>query len=104
MFTMTGHEHQWGSRVEIAIKDNTTTNMLWAHDWLPEYQGNPPMNVYPVTQPLQLRAGQSVTVACSWKNTTQKDLRFPTEMCVGTGFYFPGNGEIDCEDGSWSEN
>ena len=28
-------------------------------------------------------------------------LVFPTEMCVGIGFYFPGRGQINCVDGTW---
>jgi hypothetical protein len=103
LFTLTGHAHQWGKRIEIQVQDDTTTNMLWAHDWVAEFQSNPPMNVYSVEQPLRLAAGQTVQLTCTWQNTTAKDIRFPTEMCVATGFYFPGAGEIDCEDGEWSE-
>lgn len=103
LFSMTGHEHEWGSRVEIELIDNGNKNMLWAYDWRPEYQSNPPAHYFPVAKPLTLKAGQQLKVTCYWNNTTDKDLGFPREMCVASGFYYPSNGEIDCDEGVWSE-
>ena len=39
---------------------------------------------------------------CEWNNTTDTTYRFPTEMCVGIGFYV-GQVEIDCIDGEWAQ-
>jgi hypothetical protein len=104
LFSLDGHQHEWGRHVDIELLDGSTSTMLWSHDWTPEYQFNPPINVYSVSQPLLLKAGQSVRVNCTWDNTTPTPLSFPREMCVGSGFYFPAMGEIDCVEGSWSQN
>ena len=102
LFTITGHQHQWGTHVSVQLLDGATTQMLWSYDWQPSYQSAPPYTIYGVDQPLNLKAGQQVKVTCSWNNTTANDLGFPTEMCVSPAFYFPAvNGEIDCVDGSW---
>lgn len=104
LYSLDGHQHEWGSRVDIELLDGASSTMLWSHPWIPEYQFDPPVNVYSVEKPLLLKAGQSVRVSCEWNNTTAGELRFPREMCVGSGFYFPATGSIDCEEGFWSES
>ena len=38
---------------------------------------------------------------CTWKNDSDKEMRFPTEMCGATG-YFVGDGRLQlCLDGHW---
>ena len=51
---------------------------------------------------MALHTGDTVHTHCEWTNATGSDLMFPDEMCVGTGFYFPGHGQIICDDGDWS--
>lgn len=102
IFSITGHEHEFGSHVTIQQIDGAQTSMLWNHDWQPEYQSAPPFQIYSVATPLLLKAGQQVQVTCTWNNPGATDLAFPREMCVSTSFYFPAtNGEIDCVDGNW---
>ena len=102
LFTLTGHEHELGSHVDIQLLDGANTSMLWSYDWQPSYQSAPPYKIYGVQQPLRLTAGQQLQVTCTWVNNTGNDLGFPREMCVGSGFYFPADaGEIDCVDGNW---
>jgi len=102
LFTITGHQHEFGSHVNILLDDGGNATSLWNNDWLPQYQSTPPETIYSVAQPLVLKAGQKMTVTCSWNNPGAVDLAFPREMCVGSGFYFPAvKGEIDCVDGNW---
>jgi hypothetical protein len=102
LFTLTGHEHEFGSHVDIQLIDGANTSMLWTYDWQARYQSAPPYAIYGVQQPLQLQTGQRLQITCSWENTSGADLRFPREMCVASGFYFPAvDGEIDCVDGAW---
>lgn len=101
LLTLTGHEHEFGSHVDIQLGDGANTTMLWSYDWQPSYQSAPPYTIYSVDQPLKLKAGQTLQVTCSWMNSTANDIAFPREMCIGTGFYYPAVGEIDCTDGIW---
>ena len=102
LFTLTGHEHEYGSHVDIQLLSGGNSSMLWSYDWEPQFQSAPPYKIYGVSQPLQLTAGQQVQVTCTWSNPTGNDLGFPREMCVGSSFYFPAvDGEIDCVDGNW---
>jgi hypothetical protein len=102
LFAIAGHAHEYASNVNIQLGDGTANNMLWNHDWQPQYSSAPPYLIYGKDQPLALKAGQQITVTCSWNNTSGIDLAFPREMCVSVGFYFPAvTGEIDCVDGNW---
>ena len=102
LFTITGHEHEFGSHVGIQLIDGSTTSMLWDYDWQPQFQSAPPYKIFGVQQPFQLKAGQQIKITCTWDNTTANDIGFPREMCVSSSFYFPAiNGEIDCIDGNW---
>jgi hypothetical protein len=42
-----------------------------------------------------------LTADCTYHNSTASTLEFPREMCVGFAFFFPGDAEVDCFDGSW---
>lgn len=105
LYSLDGHAHEFATHVSIEILDPAggASNMLWSNPWRPEYQSNPPINIYSVQKPLVLKAGQKVRVTCSWDNTQGgSDISFPREMCVSSGFYFPApKGEIDCTDGAW---
>jgi hypothetical protein len=103
LYTLTGHEHALGSHVDIDLLDGANApKSLWSHDWQPSFTSDSPYNIYPVQQPLLLKSGQQVRVTCTWINSKTDPVTFPSEMCVGSGFYFPSvDGEIDCVDGVW---
>jgi hypothetical protein len=105
LFLLAGHEHQWGTHFTFTQTSGSASPLtLYEHDWLPEYELNPPLNFYPRATPLVVKAGDTLKVTCTWDNTAgATPLAFPTDMCVGWGYYFPGNGEIDCVDGSWPQ-
>jgi len=99
LFTLTGHEHEFGSHVDIQLSDGTSTNtqMLWSYDWQPSYQSAPPYKIYGVQQPLVLMPGQELQVTCTWNNNTGNDLAFPREMCVGSGFVLEAMPQAVCD-------
>ena len=102
LLTLVGHEHEWGSRVKVEVINGTgTVNNVWEHAWQPAFQTDPPLNLYSKDKPFVLHAGDTMRVTCDWNNTTDTALTFPREMCVGSGFYFPSRGELDCGDGNW---
>jgi hypothetical protein len=102
LFSLIGHEHQWGSHVKIELLDNTNVpNTLWDYDWNPSYIADPPINIYTKEQPLIFKTGSTLRLTCTWDNTTNDTVGFPREMCVAQGFYFPAHGALECGDGSW---
>jgi hypothetical protein len=52
---------------------------------------------YTMDDPFVLTKGTRLRQTCKWNNTTDQKMLFPTEMCVGFGYYFPGESRIMCE-------
>lgn len=101
-FMLNGHAHHWATHLDVQVIDaQGAATQIYKYDWQPEFEFNPPLNVYSKEQPLVIAAGQQLKTTCVYDNTTTSDIVFPKEMCVGDGFYFPGRGEIDCVDGIW---
>jgi hypothetical protein len=104
LFLLAGHQHEWGSRVSIEQVSGDATKVLYDEKWSPEYNTNPPRLNFTKDEPLVLKEGDTLRLHCEWNNTTEKSLRFPQEMCVAFGMYFPGTADIDCFDGDWQDH
>jgi hypothetical protein len=101
-FAIGGHAHEWGSHVRLDVDRKGATNeVLYDHDWEPHFQADPPLTYYDLNAALELHAGDVLHVTCDYQNTTDDEIHFPREMCVGIGFYFPGTSDIQCADGQW---
>lgn len=104
LFALGGHAHEWGSNVRLHVeRKNKVAETLYDKPWEPTFQADPPLNYYDIAAPLELHAGDVLTVDCDYKNTTDAEIGFPREMCVGVAFFFPGTADIQCGDGFWHE-
>ena len=55
--------------------------------------------------PLVVKKGDTVRTRCTWMNESAEALRFPTEMCIGIGFFLSdGTSSPACMNGAWLEN
>jgi len=102
---LTDHMHTNGTSIYTEVRhvaDGTTEMLVADNPWSPEEQFNPAFKVYSMAAPVALHMGDTLHTHCEWNNTTGSDLMFPDEMCVSSGFYFPGHGQIICDDGDWS--
>lgn len=102
LFALGGHAHEWGSHVKLSVDRAGKNEVLYDHDWQPHYQADPPLLYFEAKAPLALHAGDVLHVECEYQNTSDAEIRFPREMCVGMGFYFPGTADIQCGDDHWS--
>ncbi|HEY1814127.1 MAG TPA: hypothetical protein VGG74_17370 [Kofleriaceae bacterium] len=97
------HMHTDGTSAytEVLHTDGTTEPLVVDTSWSSDQQFNPNWVRYSEAAPKVLHAGDTVHTHCEWQNQTSNALMFPDEMCVGTGFYFPSNGALECDDGTW---
>jgi hypothetical protein len=101
-FMLGGHEHEWGTHVALThTPADGEPKMIYDQPWAESFQFNPPRNSYTKEAPFTLRKGDKIAIDCDYNNTTTGVLDFPREMCVGWGYFFPADGEIDCVDGTW---
>ena len=100
--TLYGHAHEWGTHVKIVYTPaGGSDQVVYDHDWIPHDTFAPPSLVYPISAPFTAHAGDHVRVECDYDNTTGAEIDFPKEMCAAAGFYFPGDTELNCVDGTW---
>jgi hypothetical protein len=94
-----GHMHEWGSHYTLEEIDDQDRRqrVLIDEDWLPLYTSSPPVQKFTMEDPLVLKAGTRLRQTCSWRNDETEHLRFPREMCLSYGFYYPDGGEVTCE-------
>jgi hypothetical protein len=77
--------------------------VIYETDWRYEYESNPPRNIYSLEEPFVLRAGDRVTADCEYVNGTADVVRFPQEMCIMWGYFYPADRKINCIDGVWPQ-
>ncbi len=98
------HVHERGSAVfsELLHADGSHEMLRQDMTWTPHNTFDPPFTSWTVDAPMHFKAGDTVHTHCEWNNTTDQTYKFPTEMCVGIGFY-KGLVEVDCIDGAWTQ-
>ncbi len=94
-----GHMHEQGAsyKLETVDAEGNAQETLYEEDWNAAYASHPPIQRYTMEDPLVLKAGTRLRQTCKWNNTTPELLLFPTEMCIGFGYYFPGTSRLMCE-------
>ncbi len=101
MVTNHMHGHGISALSEIIHADGTHEQTVRDDTWAADQMFNPRYAVYSVQAPKVAKKGETYHTRCTCRNDSDKPLTFPTEMCAGVGFYFPGNGSIACSDGGW---
>lgn len=103
-FRIANHLHEWGTSVysEVVRADGKHEILSRNDRWQREMTFNFPFATWPVDKPMVIRKGDTLVTHCTWENTTDHALQFPSEMCVTFGFYVPGEGpQVSCVDDSW---
>jgi hypothetical protein len=77
-----GHMHEWGSRSEILLDDGTGPKLVYDEPGAEDFSFNPPFEDYPISEPLTISKGTTITARCTWQNPDTEPLGFPTEMCA----------------------
>jgi hypothetical protein len=110
-FIFANHMHQWGTSIfsEAVRADGTKQMIADDEPWQAEEEFNPKLNTFTTEAPFSVKAGDTIHTRCTWNNDTAGALAFPNEMCVGFGFFVPADAsapaqEIDCVNGTWSNN
>ncbi|HVU01809.1 MAG TPA: hypothetical protein VHE30_08655 [Polyangiaceae bacterium] len=93
-----GHMHEHGTHYTLETLDaQGQATVVYDHDWMPSYSSHPPILKYTMEDPLTFPAGTKFRQTCTWDNESDRTLIFPTEMCIGFGYYFPGESRLQCE-------
>jgi hypothetical protein len=98
------HMHEMGSLINTTLAQPGAAPAMFKSNprWTSEWTYNPDYSFAKVATPDILGAGTSLTTHCEWRNTSNKMLQMPDEMCVFIGFFL-GPKDINCIDGHWTE-
>jgi hypothetical protein len=93
-----GHAHEWSTNVKIGVvrTGSTAVEPLYNEKGGKELMFNAPTIDYASSGGLHLAKGDKLRLECAWKNTTDRFLEFPSEMCVAQMYYAPGRGPLVC--------
>ena len=84
------HMHEYGTKFQtLAGKPDNLETLIDVDPWLPAFRDDPPMLQWTVDNALHLDAGDILRTICELDNVSDHELRFPEEMCVTFGYYYP---------------
>jgi hypothetical protein len=98
------HMHALGAKAlsTIVFSDGSSEELRRDDHWEYEWAFNPQWASWSAGAPLALAAGDKIVTSCTWQNTGSEAAKFPTEMCIGLGFFL-GEKDVTCLAGSWIE-
>jgi len=106
-FIMYGnHMHAYGTSIITTIERANGSSEVIHEDptWTRDMEFNAPLDQWPGTAPFHVGAGDTLHTHCIWQNPTPGALAFPSEMCIGFGFFLgDGSSSPICIDGAWTE-
>lgn len=105
-FVMFGnHMHDHGTSVVSTVlrADGSSAIIHEDQTWTRDMQFNAPLGQWPSTAPFHVASGETIRTHCTWENPTADALAFPSEMCIGFGFFLSDVSTSPvCIDGTWS--
>jgi hypothetical protein len=97
-FGMTGHQHQWGTDVFVAVAESEQGPDTPVYD-LPDFNWDEPETVY-YDPAFELPAGGGFRFTCEWNNMSARTVGFgenvDDEMCFFWAYYYPSRGAKVC--------
>jgi hypothetical protein len=101
---ISNHMHDYGKiQVSDFVAPDGSVHMLKDdQNWVGELALNPNFTKYTVDTAVLVPKGSRIRTRCTWNNTSDKEVTFPTEMCVFFGFVLNPN-DVYCNEGKWSE-
>lgn len=98
------HMHDYGMATFTEFTDPQGAVHILKDDktWSGDLALNPNFTIFDEATPSVVPQGSVLHTRCTWRNSTDGNVKFPTEMCVFFGFIL-NESDIYCTDGKWSE-
>jgi Copper type II ascorbate-dependent monooxygenase, C-terminal domain len=98
VFAITGHQHQWGTDVQVSLADEEGDegSPIYAPE---DFQWDEPETIYH-DPPIEVPNGSGFRFTCSWRNMSAETVGFGEsvndEMCFFWAYYYPSKGAKIC--------
>jgi hypothetical protein len=97
-FGFTGHQHQWGTNVQVAVAESEQGPNIPVYE-LPNFNWDEPETVYH-DPPVVMPAGGGFRFTCEWQNQGTTTAHFgenvDDEMCFFWTYYYPARYAKTC--------
>lgn len=99
------HMHDYGKTqvTDYVAPDGSVHLLKDDQSWAGDLALNPNFTKYTLDTAMVVPKGSLLRTHCTWNNTTNHEVTFPSEMCVFFGFILNEN-DIYCTEGKWSES
>jgi hypothetical protein len=98
IFAITGHEHHYGTGVQVNVAPAKTGPMTDVYNPMPFQWGEPATTTH--DPPFAVPAGGGFDFTCTWTNTGTTAVKFGEsandEMCFFWAYYYPSQGSKVC--------
>ena len=103
VYQLNGHMHDFGSHMEVYMgPPGAAPSLIYeVEEWSVEFRDTPVTIEWPIDDPFIIPAGDILKTSCTWNNTSDDVLTFPSEMCATFGYYFPGEQTLICTNSSY---
>lgn len=86
---MLPHMHEFGTHYKIElVRGSGERSVLWEGDWQASFRDDFPIITF---DDLVLNSDDRVVTHCTWENTTDEPMIFPTEMCATFMVFHPSD-------------
>lgn len=101
---VSNHMHDYGKTSVTSWIDPEGMKHVLKDDvtWSGDLALNPNFTKFPAESPRVVAKGSRLHTQCTWHNTSDTNVKFPTEMCVFFGFVY-SDSDIYCTDNKWAE-
>ncbi len=93
-----GHMHERGQHYKLEHLDanGKLLDTVIDEDWDNVYTSHPPTKRWTPEAPYKLAIGEKLRQTCTWNNTADEKVVFPTEMCIAFTMYLDDQGFMEC--------
>jgi hypothetical protein len=98
IFAITGHEHHYGTGVQLQVAPSKTGPMTMVYNPMPFQWAEPATATF--STPFSIPQGGGLDITCNWTNTGTTEVKFGEsandEMCFVWAYYYPSQGSKVC--------
>jgi len=98
IFAITGHEHHYGTGVQLQVASSPTGAMTMVYNPMPFQWAEPATTTF--ATPFSIPQGGGLDITCTWTNTGSTTVKFGEsandEMCFAWAYYYPSQGSKVC--------
>jgi hypothetical protein len=93
-----GHMHERGRHYKLEHLDakGALLETVLDQDWESSFTSHPPTKRWAPDKPFKLAVGEKLRQTCTWDNTADDKVLFPTEMCLAFSMHLDDDGFAEC--------